>query len=245
MTVGNTKDAHAEADADVDGGIDADIDDVDGIDDLDDLDDVDDLDDGAYTRPEVRPSLKALAWLLTIGGAIGLFASFILAVERVDLLQDPSKSLSCDFNPIITCGQVMESWQGELFGFPNPFLGIAAFSIVVTLGVVALSGGQVARWVWNGLWLGTLGGAVLVTWLFTQSVYLISALCPYCMVVWTVTIPIFVYTTGYVLGERYLPAPAWLRRTVVENRGLITMLWYLIIAALITIEFWDRWHIVF
>lgn len=196
------------------------------------------------TRPEVRASAWALGWLLAIGGAIGLVASFVLAVERIALLEDPGHALSCDFNPLVTCGQVIESWQGSLFGFPNPYIGLAAYPVVISIGIMVLTGAQLPRWIWNGLWLGTLGGAVFVTWLFTQSVYLIGALCPYCMVVWTVTIPIFVYTTGYVVSERHLPAPG-IRRVIVENRGLITALWYMIIAALITVEFWDRWYLVF
>lgn len=207
--------------------------------------DVDDDESLATSDFRIEPSATVLGWLLTTGGAVGLLAAFILSVERIVLLKEPSKALSCDFNPLVSCGQVMESWQGELFGFSNPFIGVAAFPIVVTLGVVLLSGGSLARWVWNGLWLGTLAGAVFITWLFTQSVYVIGVLCPYCMVVWAVTIPIFVYTTGYVLDRGYLPAPAGVRKAIVENRGLIAAVWCLIIAALITIELWDRWYLVF
>lgn len=195
--------------------------------------------------PDLRPSRTALGWLLAIGGAFGLLAAFILAVERISLLEHPNQALSCDLNPLVSCGQVMQSWQGELFGFSNPFLGVAAFPIVVTIGVAVLAGAQLPRWMWVGLWIGTLGGAVFVTWLFTQSVYVIEKLCPYCMVVWAVTIPIFVYTTGYVIAEGHIRVPAGLRKAVVENRGLIVTVWYLVIAALITVAFWDRWYLVF
>lgn len=199
----------------------------------------------SVVRPDVRVSATVLGWLLAVGGAVGLLAAFILSVERITLLEHPSEKLSCDLNPLVSCGQVMDSWQGELFGFPNPFLGVAVFPIVVTIGVAVLAGAQLARWIWLGLWVGTLGGAVFVTWLFTQSVYVIEKLCPYCMVVWAVTIPIFVYTTGYVVSEGHLRVPPALRRAVVENRGLIVTVWYLIIAALITVAFWDRWYLVF
>lgn len=203
------------------------------------------LEDAEFELPETRASIKVLGWLLTIGGAVGVWASAMLIIERVRVLQDPEYTPSCSFNPVLTCGAVMDSWQGSLFGFPNPVIGVAAFPIVVTAGVVALTGATLPRWFWLGLNAGALGGAAFVTWLFTQTTYYIGALCPYCMVVWVVTIPIFVYTTGYNLSEGHLKAPGWLRRAVVESRGLIVTVWFLIIAILITIEFWDRWYLVF
>lgn len=203
------------------------------------------VDEAVVPEPHA-PSSRALGWLLVVGGAFGLVASAILTVERILLLEDPGYTPSCSFNPLVSCGQVMESWQGSLFGpIPNPLIGIAAFAVVVTIGVVVLTGARLPRWVWVGFWAGTLLGAVFITWLFTQSVYLIGALCPYCMVVWVATIPIFVYTSGYALAEGHLGAPAGLRRAIVANRGLIVTMWYLIMAALIVVAFWDRWYLVF
>ena len=198
-----------------------------------------------YVRTERRASTTVLGWLLAVGGAIGMLASAILVIERIRLLEDPAYKPSCSFNPVVTCGQVMESWQGSLFGFPNPIIGVAAFPVVATVGVVLLAGVRLPRWFWLGLNLGALAGAVFVTWLFTQSVYLIGALCPYCMVVWAVTIPIFVYVTGYNLSEGYIKVSPALRRGLVDSRGLIVAGWYTLIAVLITIEFWDRWYLVF
>lgn len=195
---------------------------------------------------ERRPSPVTLGWLLVIGGAIGLAASAILTVERILLLQDPGYTPSCSFNPLVSCGQVMESWQGSVLGpIPNPLLGIAAFAVVVTLGVLLVARIDLPRWMWRGLWAGSLVGAAFITWLFVQSVYYIGALCPYCMVVWTVTIPIFVYTTGYVLDRGHLSGPAGLRRAVVDSRGLIVAVWYVIIAVLVATAFWDQWGLVF
>jgi uncharacterized membrane protein len=195
--------------------------------------------------PNGRASIRVLGWLLAVGGAIGMLASSILIIERVKLLEDPSYTPSCSLNPVVSCGQVMESWQGSLFGFPNPIIGVAAFPIVVTAGIAVLAGARLPRWFWLGLNLGALAGVVFITWLFTQSVYMIGALCPYCMVVWIVTIPIFVYLTGYNLSEGHLRLPHRLRWGIVHSRGLITAVWYVSIAILITIEFWDRWYLVF
>ncbi|WP_343074375.1 vitamin K epoxide reductase family protein [Phytoactinopolyspora limicola] len=186
-----------------------------------------------------------MGWLLLVGGLVGLVGSATLAIERVLLAGDPDYTPSCSFNPLLSCGQVMESWQASLFGFPNPFIGVGAFPVVMTIGVLLIAGLTLPRWMWVSFWGGTVLGAAFVTWLFTQSVYVIGALCPYCMVVWLAMIPMFVYTTGYVLSRGYVPAPAGLRRAVVGNRGLITVVWLLTILIFIIVEFWDRWDLVF
>ena len=95
--------------------------------------------------------------------------------------------------------------QAEAFGFPNPLIGIASFAVVVTIGVVLLSGFAAPRWFWLGMQLGTTFGVVFVHWLIYQSLYQIGALCPYCMAVWVVTIPIFWYTTLHNLERGHLP----------------------------------------
>ena len=47
----------------------------------------------------------------------------------------------------MACSPVMKSRQASLFGFPNPLIGIAAFAVVVTLGVVVLWVELLAQWV--------------------------------------------------------------------------------------------------
>ncbi|CAM5711562.1 vitamin K epoxide reductase family protein [Mycolicibacterium aubagnense] len=89
--------------------------------------------------------------------------------------------------------------QASVFGFPNPLLGIAAFSVVIVTGVLAVAGIRLPRWYWAGLAGGTLLGAVFVHWLIYQSLYEIGALCPYCMVVWVVTVALLVVVSSIAL----------------------------------------------
>ena len=184
---------------------------------------------------------RGLSTLLAIAGAVGFVAAFVLAVERIALLEDPDYVPTCSFNPILSCGSVMQTWQAEAFGFPNPLIGIAAFAGVTTVGVVLLIGASLPRWFWLGLDAGALFGVVFVHWLIVQSLYSIGALCPYCMVVWVVTIPIFWYVTVHNLQAGHLPAPASLRRSVVRNRGLVLAAWYLVVAGLVLVRFWEYW----
>jgi uncharacterized membrane protein len=186
--------------------------------------------------------------LLVIAGLIGGTAAFVLAVEKVLLLKNPGYSPSCSINPILSCGSVMVTKQAEVFGFPNPFIGVLTFPVVVTIGVLALAKVPLPRWVWLSLHTGAALGVVFVHWLIVQSLYSIGALCPYCMVVWVVTITIFWYVTVHNLRHELLPVPAALRRPaalLVAYHSVVPVLWGCVIVALIGQNFWDYWRTLF
>ncbi len=182
-----------------------------------------------------------VAWLLTLGGSIGLFASFVLTIDKFKFLANPNFVPSCSINPVISCGTIMNSSQAAAFGFPNPFIGLAAFSAVIVVGVSVLAGAKFPYWYWRLFNLGALFGVVFVHWLFFQSVYRIQALCPWCIVVWAVTIPIFWYTTLYNLSSGAIPTPKYLDGIVKfaqEYKNATLLIWYLVIAGLILQRFW-------
>ena len=133
---------------------------------------------------------------LAIGGLVGLVASAMLLIERIRLAEDSGYVPSCSINPVLSCGNVMESAQASLLGFPNPVIGVAAFPVVMATGMALLAGGRLARWYWLGLQAGVTVAFALIGWLVFQSLYRIGALCPYCMVVWAVVIPLFWYVTA-------------------------------------------------
>lgn len=187
---------------------------------------------------------RALGWLLLVGGLLGLAASFVLAVEKYVLLADPGYVPACNLNPVISCGSVMSSPQAALFGFPNPLLGVAGFPIVVVTGAVLVARVRLPCWFWAGLQLGVTGAAVLVHWLIFSSIYRIGALCPYCMVVWAVTIPVFWYVTLRSLAMVGPRLPPLLRRPVQAARtghGVVLTVWLLAISAAILERFWLYW----
>lgn len=193
-------------------------------------------------KSEKRLTLaRFLPWLLVIGGAIGLICSFIIMYEKLSLLQNPSYTPSCDLNPVISCGSVMASDQSNAFGFPNPILGLIAFPVLITTGVAMMAGAKFKRWYWTGMEIGAILGVAFVHWLFFQSVYRIGSLCPYCMVVWVVTITTFWYVTLYNIQlnftripERYENLAVFVRKHHVD----ILVLWFLVILAFILKHFW-------
>jgi uncharacterized membrane protein len=182
-----------------------------------------------------------LPWVLIVCGSLGLIAAGIIMLEKIHLLQDPHFVPSCDLNPIVSCGSVMASNQSHVFGFPNPLLGLVGFPVLITTGVLLLAGGQLKRWYMRGLLAGTIFGVGFVQWLFFQSVYHINALCPYCMVVWVVTITSFWYVLLYCLSAGHLIAAARLVKPLAfaQRHHLdILLAWLLVIAGLILHHFW-------
>lgn len=140
---------------------------------------------GRTAQPIVVPIL------LLIAGVVGFYGSFKLVVEKYDLLEHPNQALGCDINPFVSCSTVIDSWQSHLFGFPNPILGVAGFAAPIGVAIGLLAGARFARWYWVSFNIGLGLAWVFVTFLFIQTVFFIGALCPWCMLVWSVTIPMF------------------------------------------------------
>ncbi len=128
---------------------------------------------------------------MLISSALGLVASLVLAAEAVTLAADPAAVLSCDISAKLSCGAVGVSWQAELLGFPNAFLGLIAEAVVITVAVAALGGVKFPRW----FMLTAQGfyaiGFVFAYWLFWQSFTVIGALCPWCLLITVTTTLVF------------------------------------------------------
>ena len=187
------------------------------------------------SEPDLRPFGRGL----TVLGVVGLAAAFALTVDKIRLLQDPDFVPGCDLNPVLSCGSVMRTDQAEVFGFPNPLLGLVGFGVVVTVGVLLATGSRPARGVLAGLALGSLAGAGFVHWLAFQSLYRIGALCPWCLVVWAVTIPIMVWSV-LTAWRTIRPSPAAERLWSV--RYLLVAAWYLTVVVLALVRFWSYWR---
>ena len=202
-----------------------------------------DLDEGT-DLDEQPPGQRGWALLLVVGSAIGFLASMILTIDRFKLLTNPQTVLVCDISPFVTCGPVMSSAAGALFGFPNPLLGIAGFALAGTTGMVMLAGARLARWYQACFAVGCLLAMVFLTWLQTQTLYVIGALCIWCMCVWAVTIPMFVVTAGRTLGAGVFGHG--LRRVgeAISNWQIaIVAIWYLVILTAIALRFYREFAV--
>lgn len=144
------------------------------------------------SEQRTRPVFYAV-WLI-IASVIGWFAAFQLTIEKFALLENPGDSLSCDVSPFIQCSKNLGSWQGSVFGFPNPIIGLTLWMAPLVVGVAILAGARFPRWFWAAFGAGITFAFGFVCWLIGQSLYDLFVLCPWCMVTWAVTIPTFFAT---------------------------------------------------
>lgn len=187
---------------------------------------------------------KILPWLLIITAVIGLLASFALTYDKIQVLKDPAYDPGCNINPILSCGSVMKTEQASLLGVPNTIFGLVAFSMLLTFGVLLASGAVFKRWIWLGAQIAATVGVVFMHYLFFQGVYRINAICPWCFVVWMITIPTFWYVTIYNLRHQYLQLPKRLSKASVfvqKYHADILLVWYLIIFGILLEHFWYYW----
>lgn len=134
-----------------------------------------------------RHSATWVYMIMLISSAIALLTSLILSSETLALARAPHKALGCDVNTVVSCSKVAQSWQAEFirFGelsFPNAFFGIAAESVFVTLAVVGIAKVKLPKWLATFSWIGGLSALLYAYWLFTQSMFVIQILCPWCIV---------------------------------------------------------------
>jgi uncharacterized membrane protein len=184
---------------------------------------------------------RALAWVMVITGAAGLLAAWVITLDEFKILKDPSFTPGCSINPVLSCGNIMKSAQASVFGFPNPMLGLATYSVVICVGTSLLAGGRFSRWYWLTFNAGCLFGVGFVTWLQFESLYSINALCLWCCLAWVGTITLFWYVTAHNIRTRQLAAPRWLRGFLDEFTWVLPVMHLGIIGMLILTRWWSFW----
>jgi uncharacterized membrane protein len=172
---------------------------------------------------EQRP--YAFATFLIIAGLAGWVAAFALTLEKFHLLQNPGASLGCDFSLVVQCGANLNSPQGAaFFDIPNPLLGLAGFVAPIAVGAALLARARFAPWFWWLFNAGVLGAMLFMLWLIGQSIFVLGTLCPWCMVAWLVTIPLFWAVTLRNLALGIIPLPSALRRISAAAYGWVPAL---------------------
>lgn len=187
---------------------------------------------------------KVLPYIMIIGGIIGCIASFVLTYDKIHVLQNPGYDPSCNINPILSCGSVMKTEQASLLGVPNTIFGLIAYSMLFTFGVLLVGGAKVKKWIWISAQGAALFGVVFMHYLFFQGIYRINAICPWCFVVWMITIPIFWYTTIYNLQTKNIKLPGSLGQLpnfIQKHHIEVLVVWYLIIFGILVERFWYYW----
>lgn len=160
---------------------------------------------------------------MLVSSLIGLVASLVLSIEAITLAEDPTAALSCDISSKISCSVVGLSWQANLLGFPNAFLGLIAEPVVITIAVAALGGVRFPRWFMMSAQGVYFIGFAFAYWLFYEAYFVIGALCPWCLLITLTTTLVFVSMTrvnildnNFGLGERLHARLSYLLRIGVD-----------------------------
>ena len=138
---------------------------------------------------------------MLVSSVLSLFASLVLSIDAIKLAAEPSGPLSCNINSVLSCGTVAKSWQSQLLGFPNAFLGLMTEPVVITIAIAGLGLVAFPRWFMRVAHVVYGLGLVFALWLLSQSFFVINALCPWCLLVTASTITVFSTMSRVVLLE--------------------------------------------
>lgn len=122
---------------------------------------------------------------------LSLIASLVLSADAIQIAKQPAVKLACDINAIVSCGKVARSWQSNLLGFPNAFLGLMSEPVVIAVAIAGLGLVAFPRWFLRTAHIFYAAGLLFAFWLLSQSFFVIKALCPWCLLVTLSTVTVF------------------------------------------------------
>jgi uncharacterized membrane protein len=140
-------------------------------------------------------------WAMLVSSTLSLIASLVLSYDAIKLAEAPSGKLACDINAVVSCGKVAKSWQSSLLGFPNSFLGLMLEPVIITVAIAGLSLVTFPRLFMRVAHIGYGLGLLFALWLLSQSLFVIHALCPWCLLVTISTVTVFSTITRIALME--------------------------------------------
>ncbi|MCE1173887.1 MAG: vitamin K epoxide reductase family protein [Propionibacteriales bacterium] len=189
-----------------------------------------------------RQSDSWLYAVMMIAAGASLVASFVLSVDAITLAADPHAGLGCNINTVISCGAVGTSWQANLLGFPNAFLGMMTEPVLIAVAIAGFNGVRFTK----GFMIGVQGIVLLALgfayWLFFQSSFVIGALCPWCLAVTFSTTVLFAALTHLNIRDDNLFLPrklqsgleTWLR---LDLDLLVLIAWLAAMVVLVFVKY--------
>ncbi|WP_421083052.1 vitamin K epoxide reductase family protein [Rothia nasimurium] len=182
---------------------------------------------------------RRLGWFTLVPGLLAFLSAAMLVYERMQIYMDAGHKSICDLNALLNCGTVMRTWQAEVFGFPNPFIGIAGYAIVLTIATALIAGARFSTWYWVAMQIGHTLAMSFVLWLWYNTTFEINALCLFCMIVWIMQTAIFVKVTTRNIHAGVIPAPASFREAAPNWTWFSIVLIYILMFGIIFIRFFD------
>lgn len=138
-------------------------------------------------------SIKYHVWLIVLS-LVGLIAAFWQTAEKIHGLKNPEQPLSCNLNPVVDCGSVLDHPLSAVMGVPNSMIGMIFFTTLLVAGLLVWTGVKLTL---NAKKILLLVSTVLLgfsVWFYLVSLYDIGKICIFCIFIWISSVPIGVLT---------------------------------------------------
>lgn len=143
-------------------------------------------------------------WSMLVGSILSLIASLVLSIEAIELAKNEHAVLSCSVNAVINCASVGLHPSAHLLGFPNSFLGLISEPVVMTVAIAGLAGVKFPRKFMFVAQIFYTIGFIFALYLLYTSMFVIGALCPWCLLVTLTTTLVWFAITRYNIRENNL-----------------------------------------
>lgn len=194
---------------------------------------------GSLIAPDIERTDRNYAILSFICGLLAFASSAMLVYEHLQIAKDAAHVSVCDVNALLNCGTVMRTPFAEAFGFPNPYIGLVGYAIILTVATAIFAKARFSRWYWLCLNIGHVLAFCFIVYLWFNTTFVINALCLFCMIVWIMQTLLMVRTTARNVIAGVIPAPAHIREAVGGWSWFAAVLIYVLIFGIIIIHFFD------
>ena len=109
----------------------------------------------------------------------------------------------------------------------------------MTIAASMLAGATFKKWFWVATNIGLALATAFVFWLWFETTFHINALCLFCMIVWVMTITMFVKVTVRNISHSVIPAPENIRESIGTWSWFTITLVLILIFGIIVIRFFD------
>lgn len=189
----------------------------------------------------MKRTQRSLWWTVVGASAVGLVASLIQAIERIQFAEHPVVKLTCDLNAVFSCSNVFEAWQSSVFGFSNSLLCMVFFALTAGVALAGASGSplnRMLRYIFHFFSVFFLGFGAWYLW---QSTYVIGYICIFCLFCYAGVI--VMNWAWFRLHYAELKLKKSARRKLdkfVEAGGdiMVAIAWTLAIAVMMATHFW-------
>lgn len=189
----------------------------------------------------VKPPSKPLWWSLFAFSTLGLLASFVQTIERINYAKNPQVPLTCDVNAVFSCSNVFDAWQSSVFGFSNSLLCIVFFAFIASAALAGATGSLLHKKLRLALHFFSVFFLCFGAWYLWQSTFSIGYICVFCAACYSGVIGMNWAWLRLNSNDLVTGAAQQKRLTKAINNGLDTFLWLLwaiVVAATIIFHFW-------